>query len=522
MTQINLKNYIKEHGLCSTLQTGIRLNGQGSFVNFQFDAGVAKYTIEFVALRGADHSIIINGTPHLLKPNASTFIDVRFNNVNIKRSGKACGHIIVSRVFDDKQIIQTDNEINNLYDSFLKISKLKGVHVLKGIHKTDLGLFAKELAEIENEKLILSLETDPYNSYIRKNNKIIFIYPCRILATNIVKNIVEVQPEPTKFEEQDFVIDSVVQDCVQDYVQDCVQDYVVQDYNIKNLLDNFAILDVCNNNTNNTLSINGVFELSDFKSKLWYSRCANFFSNIGYTFKNGIAFNNANKSKFEPDIQLNDIENVFEPSKRLFIHPCINGFKFNEKQISILKSCEKIFTPSYVDFFNLKPIISNVSLGYLPWPYVDGKYNTKDYYIYFEECPELTNVLVNCWDGEKKLYIVGSQNRLPNKFNRIFNFEKYEVLCKYILESLGVIYLSRNVHHISGLIELAINCKIPVLTNNHHYIKNETIVRNVAGGICNGDLLQSLNVLFSRRPQLTYNNNYNDMVVLSLENILRQ
>ena len=352
MTQINLKNYIKEQNLCSKLQTGIRLNGQGSFVNFQFDAGVAKYTIEFVALRGADHSIIINGTPHLLKPNTSTFIDVHFNNVNIKRSGKACGHIIVSRVFDDKQIIQTDNEINNLYDSFLKISKLKGVHVLKGIHKTDIGLFAKEFAEIENEKLIISLETDPYNSYIRKNNKIIFIHPCRILTTNIVKNIVEVQPVQAE-------VQPVQPEANLSFSCKMEQRSTLSKYR-NDILNNSLISASVPNKIFGNIDL--VLKPRTWSMNNWVSKFCNFFDGIKVISKQ---IQGCNISEETDSVLLTDIYNII-PSNKIFLEEFCDVI--DSKSIEILKKCKLIATTSVMNAQFLRTINKNVV--YVPkyWP----------------------------------------------------------------------------------------------------------------------------------------------------------
>lgn len=201
MKPICIQKYIKGQKNCSFLQNGLRLNNNASFVNFQFELGALKYIIEVLSLRGADHSVVINGTPFLLKPNNPTFIDVHSNVVQVCRSNKARGHIIISNVFFDDLSTQNDLNDTNLFRQIVKLGKLKG------IKQNNLGVFACEFAEFGNEKLVLGLETDPHDAWIRKNGKIIFIRPCRIFYVKLEEEQTVIkEPKEEPKEELNFKI----------------------------------------------------------------------------------------------------------------------------------------------------------------------------------------------------------------------------------------------------------------------------------------------------------------------------
>lgn len=509
MTQINLKNYIKEHSLCSELQTGIRLNGQGSFVNFQFDVGVAKYTIEFIALRGADHSIIINGTPHLLKPNTSTFIDVHFNVVNIKRSGNARGHIIVARVFDDKQIIQTDNEINDLHNSFLKISKLKGVHVLKGIHKTDIGLFAKEFAEIENEKLIISLETDPYNSYIRKNNKIIFIHPCRILTTNIVKNIVEVQPEVKTSAPE---VQPVQPEANLSFSYKMEQRSTLSKYR-NDILNNSLISASVPNKIFGNIDL--VLKPRTWSMNNWVSKFCNLFNGVKVISKQ---IQGCNVSEETDSVLLTDIYNII-PSNKIFLEEFCDVI--DSKSIEILKKCKLIATTSVMNAQLLRTINKNVV--YVPkyWPVfnvaerlIQEQYNLlicRDKYITikFIEAYKISGI-------KTKLVVVGYRGQfLDCEFYD--EFLSHDKLLSLILYSSSVIDFPSTIHYYSGLLDLSLIANKNIITTNHWLSISKPQANVINSVIKNGklcpnitDAVSALNLLKDKKPNIDLESyNYN-------------
>jgi GT2 family glycosyltransferase len=185
MEQINLHNSIVEQQYCSKVGVDLRLNGERSSVRFSFSR---NGFIEFFRIKGSDINIIVNGTTHVLNPMKPTLISVS-NDVLISRPKGAKGHILVSKLFLEDvvldEVIEAPTFVSNDIDLFLrKIGRASG------IKKTDFGIFASELAEIDNEADILDLQTDPPNGWVRKGNKIVFIYPCRIFDVIMNTNAV--------------------------------------------------------------------------------------------------------------------------------------------------------------------------------------------------------------------------------------------------------------------------------------------------------------------------------------------
>lgn len=179
MEQINLNNYIKEQNLCSKLQTGIRLNGQLSSVLFFLDEFVSDCSIEFVRLKGSDSSIVLNEIEYPI--NEITKININSNIIKVTRPTKAKGHIIISKIFVNQDFGKDPIKTNvvNFLTSYGK---------LKGVRKTEYGIFASEGAEISNESGIRFIETDPPNSWVRQGEKIVFVHPCKLLGIWLVNN----------------------------------------------------------------------------------------------------------------------------------------------------------------------------------------------------------------------------------------------------------------------------------------------------------------------------------------------
>lgn len=295
------------------------------------------------------------------------------------------------------------------------------------------------------------------------------------------------------------------------------------DSNITKIFKKFSILPSDKFNVSNKIDISGVVALNDFNSKLWYNRVRSFLHKVKYTSDYKILYHNEEISNEKANVSLCSIDCV-SSNERIYLSPMPNKHILTQEQLNKLKECKQIITSSFVDLFKIKTLVkdSNVILGNLPLPFVEGKYNTKDYYVYFEEDPSFTRKLINNWDKNKKIYVIGSNLTLPNFAYHKSYLSSYKDLVKYVAESKGLIYLSNNNHHISNLIKLAESCNVAVMTNNHEYLNKHILIRNDNDNLLlDSDVKKSLLNLYSKNNSFNYNESiYSKDVLKDLEIIL--
>ncbi len=182
MEKISYQNYITNQISCTRVKGSICLVGARGLLSFDF--GSEKELIfEFNRQRGADLTIIVNGSAHILNPNTPNKISIIARDIHISRASNAKGLIVLANVFENIEI-QNQNEdvivMRQTWDEFLKRSGK-----INGIRKTDNGVFANENAELNNPD-ILDVETDPPGCWIKKNGSIVFIHPCRVFGIKMI------------------------------------------------------------------------------------------------------------------------------------------------------------------------------------------------------------------------------------------------------------------------------------------------------------------------------------------------
>jgi hypothetical protein len=183
---VQISDYITKSKNCSIINGVIILENGKSLLEFYFNNKGNVYSLEISRGKGADISILIDGVSHKINPSKPKIIDISSQNVVLSRPLKSNGKIIISRIFCDGVDITTIKESNN---SIVLQSNwndfLSSVGRVSGIRKTETGVLASEYAEIKNCTNITDIKTDPPSSWIRKNNSIIFTYPCRIFEIEL-------------------------------------------------------------------------------------------------------------------------------------------------------------------------------------------------------------------------------------------------------------------------------------------------------------------------------------------------
>lgn len=705
MEPIKFRDFVKNQRRCSVSKMGMHISGPKAFAHFNFGSD-KKRVFEISRLKGADSRIFINDTPYILETNKTSKIEIDVADVTIKRDVKGIGHIILLSVSEGsltEQKKEYKEDVVVMQQDWNEFIKKAGK--LKGIRKTDKGIFASEYAEIPNESEILDLQTDPPNAWIRKSGKVVFIHSCRVFGIQMVgdaslptrptpKFLKDVNiriPQPPEPETEPEVVDSApvipiekpkpvtqmifdsfenrgmtsissgLHKCYSastsinmsaigkfivplsilqpntDYTFNIqtkrvngngrlglqlmtsggeVRDSAVViasgntniklstgkvlepgetfilsifrpaksstgniiinrlvvysnsvglhnkthkpsfttkidksvlfeakqagkcknystdieswynythkncDRNIKEIFRHFAILPKDESQAPQ-IQCNGSVELTDFYSKVWYNRVRNIFSNLDYSSSNGVSFHSERSANKPVHVQLSSIYSLhFGP--RVFLQCLPSKHKFSEDQKKQLKQCTQVLTPSFTDKFLYEEIGLQTVQCYLPWPFIPGKYSTKDYYIYFEEEQYITDKLLSSWPNDVKLLVVGSNVKLPSFAKHISHLDRYSNIVKYIAESKGVIVLSTNTHYDSGLIQLAINCNLPVLTNSHKFIGKQTVVRNDLENNIDVDSMRKAVVRFmERKSNFSIDTTaYNNIIVAEMNKLL--
>ena len=178
MQPISYENYVIKQNSCMRNKGSICLNGDRGYLSFDFNVE-KKLVLEFNRQRGADSIIIINKCSYILNPNKSIKINIIAKNIEICRAKDARGLIILTNVYEDIEEKKDDKNVIVMQQTWENFIKKSGR--IKGIKKTDNGVFATENAELNNPD-ILDVETDPPGCWIKKNDSIVFIHPCRVFG----------------------------------------------------------------------------------------------------------------------------------------------------------------------------------------------------------------------------------------------------------------------------------------------------------------------------------------------------
>lgn len=189
LNSTEIKPYIESSLNCIFSSKGLLLKNSKSTVRINLEKfEPQKCVLNIWRDVGSDDEVIINKELVKLIPNKYNLFTISDPEIIINRIGKGTGNIYLSKIelYDEK--IETQSVVMNKdWTEFLRT-----FGDIKGIKLTDIGLMAAEYAEIPNADSILNILTDPPNSYVKKNNKLIFINPCRIfdISFNEIKKVV--------------------------------------------------------------------------------------------------------------------------------------------------------------------------------------------------------------------------------------------------------------------------------------------------------------------------------------------
>ena len=372
----------------------------------------------------------------------------------------------------------------------------------------DDELFASEGGFIRGE--VNEIQTEPPGAFVREPNKVRFIASCQVNKLNITQTN---KPQITLAKELDktrhLELDNQMKELkakhpdpipvpVFEPPKPIVFSNNTQDAEIRRAFLQFAILTNDDSEITNKISKTGTVELTDFESRIWYGRVRNCFTDLEYIQNNIKAYHKGDPSTRPAQIQIGSIGSITK--KVVFLHPIDSSYKLSDSDVGALSKCTKILTPSISDMFKIKDKVpnANISISYLPWPLVSADYKTQEYYLYFEEDRELTEKLISVWNASKgALYIVGSTRASTAWVKNISFGTKYSDLVKYIVQSKGLVYLSRNTQHYSGVLELAKAYSVNIVSNNHQYT-NDILIRNDKEGMQANDIKRALDTFFNK------------------------
>jgi hypothetical protein len=170
----DIRHYILSSRSCNLTQNGVIIKPTIGQITFKF-SNSTKRILKIKRMPGSDGTIIVDGVNYQLPPNRITDIEVG-NIVKLIREKRTVGSIMVVGFDLEKE---PDPQVVNITESWTSLSsRFKDV---KGIELNNSGLFASSGAYISGISEIDNIETEPPNSFVKKDDVIKFTYPCRII-----------------------------------------------------------------------------------------------------------------------------------------------------------------------------------------------------------------------------------------------------------------------------------------------------------------------------------------------------
>lgn len=252
-----------------------------------------------------------------------------------------------------------------------------------------------------------------------------------------------------------------------------------------------AVLDLDKIENVKTDNISVIFELNTLSSRQWFNKINSFLPNIKPKYS-GYRFYNMESCATEPNLVFCSA-NKLKSSKRIFVEEFSPN---NISDLSILKNCDEIITPSLANKFHIQNLTGKEAkvIGRL-WPKIDIPKEQGDYILYFEKNPQTTELLIHLWkDKPDNLYIIGSNERseFGGNIKHYNSYISYKEIFKLLINCKRLLDISDCHDYISGIIELANGLGVPVITNNHYYFNNAVIIRNDQAGLLQHDIEEAL------------------------------
>lgn len=158
--------------------------------------------------------------------------------------------------------------------------------------------------------------------------------------------------------------------------------------------------------------------------------------------------------------------------ERIWIDP-FNGNIISEEDNLILSKANIIISPSLQNTELFQKLYPNVKVHLLErtWPLIETtpmKYPNGDYVTMIHRTKEITDMVINSYDSKNNppLVIIGVVDPCPSFVIPMNEYLSYDKMLGVILSSKFLIDLSPIDDYMSGILSLAFDCGLPVLTSN--------------------------------------------------------
>lgn len=189
----------------------------------------------------------------------------------------------------------------------------------------------------------------------------------------------------------------------------------------------------------------------------WVSKWIKMFPNVTV---DSVQFEGLSSVKSDKTVLLTDVNNLFN-YQYIFLEEFTQSL--DQSKRAILSTCKTIFTPSLMNAQYLRTFCNNVI--YLPkyWPYKPVEKSPQNHILVFCRDERVGNLLDDSLRGD--FLFVGNRGIVVNK--SVGDSLSYGELLSLIMNAKAVIDVSKNLHYYSGLLDLCMIAKKPIITNNH-------------------------------------------------------
>lgn len=216
----------------------------------------------------------------------------------------------------------------------------------------------------------------------------------------------------------------------------------------------------------NVFGTSGVILPDTPGSRMWMKKISPMFPNLKISNKSSSMFK-FDKTSDPPSLAMCTIDNLVV-CDRIWIEEW-QGAELFEHQLSVLRQCNVIITPSLLNSQQLQKDLPNSKVLRMvrPWPMLATNPIKYDYFLYFEKDQRATQTILDSWDEMfGKILIVGSHLKLPKFAEFVSDAADYPSICSLFMGAKAVIDISPNNYYMSGILKLADGFGLPSITNN--------------------------------------------------------
>jgi hypothetical protein len=249
-------------------------------------------------------------------------------------------------------------------------------------------------------------------------------------------------------------------------------------------------------NPNHQFELPVVVQALTYAGKQWITKTAPFVKGfkIYDPYKQ---IENVEYSTTDPNFIIGSLNNL-KISERIFIEEFPVQATISDKDIDILANCQSIVSPSRANAV----ILSNktnkeVKCQPKPWFWLASSQNIEpSFFLYFEKSEQVTKQLTEAWaENFPKLVVVGTNLNCYNHIKKISPHLPYTQLINLFNSAIAIIDVSSS--YKSGMLDLASQLGIPLITSNINYIDNNVFL-NIEEGLSGEKLFKLINNDFKR------------------------